>query len=206
METYGIGSHAYLARAKARFNEGTHEALFYAALELRCYVEARQDTYLDTQKQYVSSVPPSWKIGHQWKALEKVMEGPRIQYLAFSNDAGFALDAFYVPVSASLKNGAERLSELIHAQHKSYPVDHEWWTKTRDEIRRVYRHAWTCERGNMLCPALIAGGKMIGSFTTAIQPDSENLESIRSTMVKNALMSVKVDYLTHAPQTWVPDL
>ena len=56
-EEYAIGSRDYLARARRRSSEGSAEALFYAALEVRSGVEARMQEYLEAQ-QHVSRL--SW--------------------------------------------------------------------------------------------------------------------------------------------------
>src|SRR4051794_16443921 len=44
---YGVTSRDYLARARKRLGEGTKEALFYAALELRSAVESKMQSYLE---------------------------------------------------------------------------------------------------------------------------------------------------------------
>lgn len=43
------GSEAYLDRAKDCLEEGNPRNLFYAAFELRCFVERRQQDYLEAQ-------------------------------------------------------------------------------------------------------------------------------------------------------------
>lgn len=53
---YWVGARSYLERAKARLEDATHVSLFYAAYEIRCAVEARQDEYLKAQEQYAKNV------------------------------------------------------------------------------------------------------------------------------------------------------
>ena len=203
-DRYGILSEDYLSRAKERITEATKASLFYAALELRCYVECRQAEYLEAQRAFVKSVPPAWKIGHQWRSLQKVMKGHRIQHIRMIYSSNLSLDGFYVPVSDELRNGAERMSDLIHAQRKAYESDDAWWGKKRDEIVSLYRLAWTCQQGNMLAPALISDrdGKMISRLSMTVQADKEMMNVVRDTKYATA----HVRYYDAPPDFWVADL
>lgn len=64
---YGVGSRDYLRRAKDLLAQGTPAALFHAAFELRCGIEARLQEYRDAatkvaklKKRYN---PKVWKRG-----------------------------------------------------------------------------------------------------------------------------------------------
>ena len=46
-DDYAVMARDYLARARERLMEGSKAALFHAAMELRCCVEARQAEYLE---------------------------------------------------------------------------------------------------------------------------------------------------------------
>ena len=203
MTEYDIGSAGYLDRAAARLREGMPESLFYAALELRCYVEARQDEYLATQTDYVKSVPPAWKIGKQWKALEGVMKGPQIQHLHFTYDDGFQFDAHYVPVTSKLRNAAERLSNLIHAQQSYRSPDDQWWQVTRSDVVATFREAWVCAQGRLLSPALISEHRPIGSISFAFRKDSPDDMAIYEAMAANGVVTVQVNYLEAPPSSWI---
>jgi hypothetical protein len=80
---YGVNGDAYLARAKSQLERNNPEALFYAALELRCFVEARQDDYLDAQKRYARSIPKPYKIGAQGRVLDRIFDNKQIQHFQF---------------------------------------------------------------------------------------------------------------------------
>lgn len=204
LENYGIEAGDYLSRAKDRLTEGTKTSLFYAALELRCYVECRQAEYLEAQRTFVKSVPPAWKIGNQWRTLQNVMKGHRIQHIRMIYSQGFSLDGYYVPVSDALKNGAERMSDLIHAQRKAYSDEDLWWIKKREEIVGLYRLAWVCQQGNMLAPALIShrDGKMISRLSMTVQGEKEKMDVVRDTKYAKA----HVQYYDTPPAIWVADI
>ena len=59
---YGVHSESYLERARKRLDEGTLEGLFYAALELRCGVEARLHQYLEAYKRIALKKKRKWRI------------------------------------------------------------------------------------------------------------------------------------------------
>lgn len=204
LEEYGIDSSDYLKRAKERITEATKTSLFYAALELRCYVECRQAEYLEAQREFVKSVPPAWKIGHQWRTLQNVMRGHQIQHIRMIYSQKFSIDGYYVPVSDALKNGAERMSDLIHAQRKAYSNDDPWWDNKREEIVALYRSAWVCQQGNMLAPALISqrDGKMISRLSMTVQADKEKMDIVRDTKYATA----HVQYYDTPPAIWVVEI
>ena len=72
---YHISSYDYLERARERLAEGSHQALFYAALELRCGIEQRMREYLKAQKQISKKLQKGWRITHLGKNLNKVFKG-----------------------------------------------------------------------------------------------------------------------------------
>lgn len=203
---YDIGSEGYLERARDRILENKAASLFYAALELRCFVEARQDIYLEAQKDYARSIPSRWKIGSQWKALRAVTRDHKIQHIHFTFDNGFEYDAYHIPVSESLRNMGERMGDLVHSQSEYYPPDHDWWKTTRDNIIAAYRQAWVCQRGNMLSPVLIAEDKAMGNISLTFRKHCEEDLAALRIMQMNREMTVRVDYPEKPPATWIPDV
>jgi hypothetical protein len=71
---YHTSSYDYLERARERFAEGSHQALFYAALELCCGIEQRIQEYLNAQKQISNKLQKGWRITHLGKNLNKVFK------------------------------------------------------------------------------------------------------------------------------------
>lgn len=95
---YDSSPHGYLARAKLRLCEGTPEALFYAAFELRCCVESRQDWYANAMEHLRVKIRP-WKITETAKRLESVFDSQKIAYLIFGPPDEDKFHLYYTPVT-----------------------------------------------------------------------------------------------------------
>jgi hypothetical protein len=201
---YGIGPKGYLARARARLLDGSQESLFYAAFELRCFVEAQQDEHLDAQKEYVRSIPKAYKIGAQGKQLERLFESSRIQHVRFIAEDGYTIDGFHVPVRKTLRNGAERLGKLLHAQMKPRPDGDAWWAETEKSLKAFYREAWPCSKGNLFSPMFLKDGITVGKL--ALEEGGIETDRIMSLMRAGTKGLFRVEYLTEPPVAWVCDI
>jgi len=69
---YHTSSYDYLERARERFAEGSHQASFYAALELCCGIEQRIREYSSVQKQIFERLQKGWRITRLGRDLNKV--------------------------------------------------------------------------------------------------------------------------------------
>ncbi|OWV70417.1 hypothetical protein ATY77_16760 [Rhizobium sp. R634] len=201
---YGIGPPSYLERAKRRLEEKTEESLFYAALELRSYLESRQDQYLDAQRAYAKSFPSAWETSKQWKSLRKIFKDDKIQHLAFKFEDGWAFDAYHVPVTETFRKSAEKLSDLLHAQSIYRAPGNTWWEEAREKVVAVYRSAWICQQGNLLCPALIDKDMIKGRL--ALELPAGEPEDYKRHFAKDQTMLLNVNYLAINPSEWIPDL
>ena len=84
---YSVTSHAYLERMKARMNEGTDEALFYAALELRCGVEARMREYVEAIDGIPESEKKQWHVAKLGRSLETAYRtGDKVMNFVFTSE------------------------------------------------------------------------------------------------------------------------
>ncbi len=200
---YGISARDYLRRAKKQLLEGSSEALFYAALELRGFVEARQDEYLDAQKAYAKSIPKAYKIGAQGKSLERIFSSSLIQHTTWSVEDRLIFEGHHVPVSKKMRNEAENLGGLLHAQMKFRPPDHDWWADTRNRVLNIYCDAWKCSQGNMLSPLLMREGGALGNLMLEV---SEDLPRPPDQLKAGAKGILGVKYLQSAPESWVCDI
>jgi hypothetical protein len=201
---YGINADAYLARAKSRLEENTAEALFYAAFELRCFVEARQDDYLDAQKEYARSIPKAYKIGAQGKALERIFDSKQIQFFAFAVDGGEIYKSYHVPVSRKLRNETEWLGNLLHAQMKWRALDDPWWQTTRERVLAIYRLAWKCSQGNLPSPLFLVNGNTVGNIR--YYGEDDELKWLMTILKPGTKGLMHVDYLKTPPEAWRCDL
>lgn len=201
---YGISADDYLARAKSRLQENNPEALFYSAFELRCFVEARQDDYLDAQKEYARSIPKAYKVGDQGKALDRIFDSQQIQSFRFVMAGGEHFQGYHVPVTRKLRQEAGWLDNLRHAQLKFRGPDDPWWTVTRKRVLEIYRLVWICAQGNMPSPAFLSNGNSIGDLR--LYGDPEELQRLMAAIPVGSRGIMKVNYLKSPPAAWICDL
>jgi hypothetical protein len=114
-QRYSISGRGYLPRAKARLAEQTAEALFYAAFELRCGIEARMDQYLEARKDIARKKKHGYQIAKKAKALEHVFAaGEQIVSVAGQGDDGVEyFRLLFTPVTKELQKDAKRLGDLL---------------------------------------------------------------------------------------------
>jgi hypothetical protein len=206
-ESYGVSAEAYLDRAGSKLRERTNEGLFYAAFELRCFVEARQDEYLDAQRKYAKSIPAGHQIGKQGKVLDAIFHSDLIQHIQWlmKGEDAVMFEAFHVPVTSQLRNGAERLGDLLHHQRKWRASDDAWWAQTRKLLVDLYRLAWTCRQGLLVSPVFLEGdGSMLG--TVVMKLDGADAARFAEQTRAGAIGRMRVDYLSTPPAGWIPDL
>lgn len=201
---YSTTPDAYLVRAREHFLNGSAQSLFYAALELRFFVESKQDHYLEAQVQYAKSVPKRWKIGAQGKALEAIFESDRIQQVAWLVNGELIFEAHYVPLSPQLRKYAERLGDLLHARGEWIAPDDPWWDSTWKELRDAYELAWQCNRGLLLSPMFLVNGQAVG--TMALSADEKTSDKLLANLAEGTKGVMKVDYLNAPPAEWKSDL
>ncbi len=204
--SYDSSPHGYLARAKLRLCEGTHEALFYAAFELRCCVESRQDSYADAMEHLRVKITP-WKIGETAKRLERVFDSQKIAYVIFGSTDEDKFHLYYTPVTKKLSKNAEKLGKFLHCI-RTYRIDDDdlFWSKTRTFIESVYRDAWIACKGTLLSPPLYLRA-MRELHPIKVERYTEELTAWMERAYREGTQIVfKVRYLTKAPTEWICDL
>src|SRR5262245_52711386 len=131
---YRVSARGYAKRARHRLNEGTREALFYAAFELRAGIEARMQEYLHAQESVAQYKKEAWQIKKLGQYLEDAFAiGNRIVQIAIvDEDNRELIDVlYYTPVTSELQRNGQRLGELLHAMAKFRVDDDPWWRGTR---------------------------------------------------------------------------
>jgi hypothetical protein len=196
---YSVNSRAYLARAKDRLNQKTLEALFYAAFELRCCVEARQDEYA-TALEFLKTKIKAWEIGKTAKTLARVFASNKIAHIKLVFDDSAEFDLFYTPVEMRLYKAAERLGSLLHCMKSFKEASDPFWKETRAQLLEIYRDAWVACRGTLLTPMFFDQPLKVESPPTGLV-----VYLSRATKEKQT-MTIKVDYLDQPPADWVCDL
>lgn len=190
---YYCGSDSYLERAQRCLEKEDPSYLFYAAYELRCFVESRQQEYLEAQKKYRKSLPARWKIGRQSAELRKIFRLEQVQKITNTFPDGFEFVSTYVPVSTTLRKSAERLGELLHSQNENLP--NEKIEVLKNWLNGVYACAHECQSGNMCSPMLLdkSCGKTLGE--SVLVTTKENAEELKHYFQDNALFTAKVEYV-----------
>lgn len=199
---YGISARDYLKRARLNLSSDELPGLFYAAFELRCCVEARQDLYLDAQKKYRRSLPRSWQLKPKSRELDRIFASNQIAQITIHFDDLPDSTFHYVPVSASLLKAAQKLGDDLHCKQEHHDPDHPWWCALRDRLVETYRQAWFCCKGQLLCPLLLHPG-----LTTNGVFDTDGLDpNFGSAMRSGREVKITIAYPTTYPSNWVCDL
>jgi hypothetical protein len=201
-EQYDSSPRGYLSRARDRLLGDNRADLFYAALELRFFVEARQNDYARAQKRYLKSVPPAHKIGSQAAALRKLFNRDEILRLDLDFYDVPPIPLHYTPVTSDLKNAAEKLGDLLHVRDDTR--DDTWWTETKSKLLKVYRGAWVACRGELLSPLLLdRSGHAVGAIEFVGPPNKVIFDRVGDVGRK---FKLTVSYLKSIPPEFVPDI
>lgn len=199
---YPVSPDAYLKRARDQLKNESAQSLFYAAFELRCFVESRQDQYLDAQKEYARSVPKKWRIGAQGKALSAIFESNKIQHISWFMSDVLVYEAYHVPVNTDLRSRAEKFGELLHAQDQWRAPEDEWWANMRNSLLEAYELAWLCNRGMLLSPMFLVEGRAVGRMVV----DADTKEEMIGFLQEGAQGVLTVDYPDTLPEDWRSDV
>jgi hypothetical protein len=173
--SYGISSFAYLRRARARLNEGTPQALFYAAFELRAGTESRLQDYLDARDDVAKHKKQGWKIIGSAKELDRrIGLGDKIVEARFLDESGnIRMAVYYTPITARLREAAgARLHDLTHAMKKAFPDDDRWWNGTRTFLEQIYSDLEFANKGTLLGPILLSPDRKHFHMSLSIPNDS----------------------------------
>jgi hypothetical protein len=174
MKSYDVFSRSYLQRARARLDEKTTEALFYAAFELRCGIEVRMQEYLEAQEHLSKSQKRGWQIAKLGRKIEQAFRlGDRIIQITFidpkTNNVVYSL--IYTPVTSALQRDAEKLGNYMHALSES-PTG-EKLIAMRAFLERVYIQLELANKGKLLGRPLV---KSDGRWQLYIEDESVTAE------------------------------
>ena len=199
---YRVSARAYAKRARHRLNEGTRDALFYAAFELRAGIEARMQEYLYAQESVAQSKKDAWQIKKLGQYLEEAFAiGDRIvQVVLVDEDKRELIDVlYYTPVTSELQHNGQRIGELLHAMAHFRADDDPWWRDTRAFLEGVSAALNVACTGTLLAP-LLRDPK-----TNRVRIKSEILDEtagakLRATLKQGFVALVNVNYLERLPK------
>jgi hypothetical protein len=202
---YDISARGYLARAKQQLLRNSSESLFYAAFELRCCVETRQEEYA-TEIEYIKTKIKPWKIGATAKQLDQMFDSRKIARVTISLEKSESFTLYHTPVSKRLYKASEKLGELLHRMEKLKADDDPFWSHTRRQISIVYRDAWYSCQGQLLTPPLWdSKTKSVHRFKIS-GPSDRLKELLKQAAENNLFFKTEIAYVDQAPEEWVCDL
>lgn len=166
---YRVRSRDYLQRAMARIGDDAPAALFYAAFELRCGIEARMREYLEVWDHISKEKKQGWRIVELGKSLEKAFKGDNPVRLAMHQpETGELISCmYYTSVRKELRKRGERLGNILHAMKRLRPADDSEWDALRNDLRETAFMLRVANIGTLLGPPLMKPG------TTRVQMNSE---------------------------------
>lgn len=138
--TYPTASTDYLDRMKTLLNEGSEASLIYAALELRCGVEARLREYIETIEHIPKAQKKEWAVAKLGRSIETAYQtGDKIMIftIIFPED-GAQLQLMYTPVSKRLQEIANRLGDYLHVPKGDAADSQAWWKQLRELLVEAY--------------------------------------------------------------------
>lgn len=195
METYAVSSRSYLARAQKRLLSGAHHDLFYAALELRCGVEARLQEYLAPHEFIPVGKRTDWRVGNLHRTMDEHFRlGDQVARVRIIEHERLLATLFYVPVSNRLKAIANGLGDYLHAGKQHYPVHDPYWTTFRallEEGERLLRQATA---GTLLGPMTIDRRTGQSIMPVELLPDENGVMNDEVRNLRGRSVTLEVSY------------
>jgi len=152
--SYDATSYGYLRRALLRLADGTREALFYEAFELRCGIEAKLKERVEALDYLAKRKKKGWKIKHAWLEIAKAFKtGDKvIEYVITGDDEKFTFSLFYIPLKQSTRDAVEKqLPQLLHAMPEvSSQKGEAWWDGTRSLLIEIADDLADANRGTLM--------------------------------------------------------
>lgn len=160
---YGISARDYLERARLRLDENTSEALFYAAFELRCGVEARMLEYLEVQQHISKKKRQGWQVAKLARNIEdafRIGDKSAVLKIIDRNDESERFEARYTPVRSGLRKDVEKLGNYLHSAKKYHEDNSKHWSDFRIILESVASELAFSTSGSLLGPVLKKGNKL----------------------------------------------
>jgi hypothetical protein len=195
---YHTSSYDYLERARERFAEGSHQALFYAALELRCGIEQRIREYSSSQQQISKRLQKGWRITHLGKDLNKVFKARNmvIEFTIIDETKGDPIIIlYYTPVTSGLQNVGEKLGNYLHSMREYQPDESDWWQDFKWLLKRGIKGLESATKGNLMGIPLINPKTNELTMHTQFERNDSLFEKLSAVLKETQQMNFKVRYL-----------
>ncbi len=204
---YEISSRAYLSRARENLKLATSESYFYAALELRCGIEARMAEYLEAWDHISKSKKNGWRIAdlarnieNEFKIGEKTIQVGIQDY----NTRKLIVSFYYTPVSSKLKKIGEKLGNYLHALKDVRYPNSTYWVEFREELEEGADQLQIANTGTLLGPLLVNATTKITTMMTENPPGTNKESILEHISLKNKYL-VNIQHLDKLPQPIEPE-
>ena len=200
---YSFASGAYLDRMKARMDEGTEDALIYAALELRCGVEARLREYIETIEHIPKAQKKEWavaKLGRSIQSAYRTGDKIMIFTIHFPED-GAELHLLYTPVTKRLQDIAKRLGDFLHVPRDGHMTEARWWKALRALLDEAFPLLMLANSGELVGLPLLH--RPTGRVTARIVIEGDDARSaLASRLINGAKHVISLQYIDPIPGTF----
>jgi len=194
--SYSVASSNYLERMKSQLSMGTQASLIYAALELRCGVEARLREYIETIDHIPNVQKKDWAVVKLGRSIESVYRtGDKIMIftITFLED-GAQLRMTYTPVSKRLQDIANRVGDYLHAIKPEYIEDPGRWQQLRDLLTEAYPLLKLANSGELVgLPLIHRPTKRINVHALFVGEDPRH--KMLSRFTQGAAHRVRIEYI-----------
>ncbi|MDO9467989.1 MAG: hypothetical protein Q7J36_11880 [Thiobacillus sp.] len=198
--TYSTASTDYLDRMKALLDEGSEASLFYAALELRCGVEARLREYIETIDHIPKAQKKEWAVAKLGRSIESAYRsGDKIMIftIIFPED-GAQLQLMYVPVSKRLQDIANRLGDYLHVPKSDVAENQAWWKQLKELLTEAYPLLKLATSGELIGLPLIHHPTNRLNARVLISGDDPR-HALLPRITQGAQHTLKVEYIEPIP-------
>lgn len=201
--TYSSASGAYLERMESRLHEGTEEALIYAALELRCGVEARLKEYIETIEHIPKSQKKEWAVAKLGRSLESAYRtGDKIMIftIRLAENAG-DIQLLYTPVTKRLQDIANRVGDFLHAVRHEFVSHPGWWKELRDLLNEAYPLLKLANSGQLIGLPLLHRPTKTTTMRVVFEGEDDR-SALVAKLVQGETHVISVQYIDPIPGTF----
>ncbi len=194
-----IDSRSYLVRARQRLDEGTEQALFYAAYELRCCIERRLIEYSYAEEETSKRTRQGWKIAQIARGMKKAaLAGDAIAKLTLMFMGSPEITLYYTPVSKNLRKVGERLGDLLHGKKPARLWESGGIERERSHLEQVYQDLNTATFGTLLGPPLMNKHKEV-SLLVEFPGGPDSAKHFKENLVPGGKFTVHISYPESIP-------
>jgi hypothetical protein len=188
---------------KTRMDEGTEEGLIYAALELRCGVEARLKEYIETIEHIPKAKKKEWAVAKLGRSIESAYRtGDKIMIFTvrFPDDE-IEVQLMYTPVTKRLQEIAQRAGDFLHAPRASGELGPDWWNELRSLLTEAYPLLKLATAGELIGLPLLHRPTGRLSMRVAFESDDPRHAPL-SRLAEGIKYTLSVQYIEPIPGTF----